>query len=192
MMILTCNYIIISIVIVLISGIGGYLVLKDDCGMAESILLFPALTSLMLLILTVIIGVCTSENITTTYNTESELVSLNDFSSKESKINGSMFLCVGSLNGSSSDTYNVRYASKDDNEVIKINTIEVSDDNVGFVMDDNTKIVITYEAKERKFTKLGKWLFGTDSVGTKEEQTIGYEFHIPKGSIANDIEIDLK
>lgn len=59
-------------------------------------------------------------------------------------------------------------------------------------MDDNTKIVTTYEVKERKFNKIGEWLFGTDSAGTKKEQAIGYEFHIPKGSISNDIEVDLK
>ena len=44
-----------------------------------------------------------------------------------------MFLYIGSVNGSSSDTYNIRYASKDENEVIKINTIEIKNESIGFV-----------------------------------------------------------
>lgn len=126
------------------------------------------------------------------YTTQIELVALNDFTGQESSISGGFFLCVGGFNGSSSDTYNIRYASKDSNNVIKINTMKVDSNKVGFIEDGNAKVVIKYNTNRCKRSgRIGEWLFGKCNY-TYGDSIIGYEFHVPKGSITNDIKVDLK
>ena len=185
------NYFTIVLIISLIcGGFMGYVgFIEEDffegiwCGTFVTIFM-----TFVLIIIGVLIDISMSDEIETNYTTETKLVALNDFISRESNVKGNFFLCI---NGSSSDTYNIRYATKDDSEVIKINTIEVNNDNIGFVEDDNIEVVITHKKIEYKYNKVGEWLFGY-SIKELSDREIGYEFHIPKGSITNDIEVDLK
>ena len=130
-------------------------------------------------------------NIETDNSTEIELIAINDYTSDNINIDSYIVLGAGGLNINNSDTYNIRYASKDDNGIIRINTITANNDNVCFVEDSITKVIIKSHKWEETGNKINIWLFG-DVRPTVIHEDISYEFHLPKGSITNDIGIDLK
>jgi predicted signal transduction protein with EAL and GGDEF domain len=148
-----------------------------------------ALVSLALCLILVIF--CDTGITKETYTTKTELVALNDYTGYKDKLSGYYFLFFGQVDGEKSDTYNIRYAYKDDNEVIRIQSKDLSKDNIGFV-EDNTKIMeITHTKEVDHYNSLGKFLFKGDEIVYSDQET-DYIFHIPKDSIIKDINIDLK
>lgn len=129
--------------------------------------------------------------IDTSYTNTKSLVSLNDITNHEGQISGGFFLGIGVIHGSEEDVYKIRYATIE-NGIVRIKTMEMDEDNVGFVEDGGNKLVTTYYYSYYVFTETGKKLFltGKPNYGEKDNGTT-YIFHVPKGSIINDYSVDL-
>lgn len=124
------------------------------------------------------------------YRDIGELVALNDYTGQKSESSGGMFLLIGGYSRSNSDTYNIRYASKNSKGVIKINDMEMND-KVGFVDDNGYELVTVWHQTEYALNSLGSFLFNNPMEDCNKIIT-DYEFHISKGSITSEINIDLK
>jgi len=160
---------------------------RNDTNIEIIAILFITLCIALCLCLGLWIG-CNKGNVIE-HRDSSQLVALNDYTGQKSESNGSMFLLIGGYSSSSSDTYNIRYASKT-NGVIKINNMEMND-KVGFVEDNNNELITIWSQKEYTLNSLGKFLFDSPTSSWNKDIS-GYEFHILKGSITNEVEIDLK
>jgi hypothetical protein len=128
---------------------------------------------------------------TETYSEQTELVALNDYTGYKEKLNGSYFLFFGGISGEKSDTYNIRYAYKDNDGVIRIQSKEMNKNNTGFIEDNQKALEVKHEKKVMKLNSLGKFLFKSDWGQWGDFET-DYIFHIPKDSIIKDVNIDLK
>lgn len=128
---------------------------------------------------------------TETYNTQTELVALNDYTGYKDKLNGYYFLFFGGVSSESSSTYDIRYAYKDDNNVIRIQSKTMNKDNIGFLEDNQKILEIKHDKYVYKLDNLGKFLF-KEPIGEFGDHETDYIFHIPKDSIIKDVNIDLK
>lgn len=177
-----------TIVILVMIGIGVRTYKKEKYSggfVGLEIWLNILMASLIASWVCLMLFLCGSKHERIEYENTTEIIALSDYSGNKSS--GNMFLLIGS--SSSPDTYNIRYATKT-NEVIKINSLEMSD-KVGFIEDGNCKLIERGYSGKITLNILGRLLFNGDideTVNTVES----YEFHIPKGSITNDINIDLK
>ena len=124
------------------------------------------------------------------YRDSSQLVALNDYTGQKSESSGGMFLFIGGYSNSSSDTYNIRYASRNSKGVIKIEDMEMNN-KVGFVDDNGCELVTIWHQTEYTLNSLGSFLFDNPMDDCNKAIT-DYEFHISKGSITSEINIDLK
>lgn len=129
--------------------------------------------------------------VTEKYSTKTELVALNDYTESKEKFSGGYFLFVGGISGEKSNTYNIRYAYKDNRGVTKIKSEDMNTNDVGFIEDDTRVMETYYEKKVYELNKLGRFLF-KNPMNEDEPKLIDYVFHIPKDSITGDIAIDLK
>lgn len=134
---------------------------------------------------------CKDEKVTETYTTKTELVALNDYTGLKDKLNGNYFLFFGSIDGEKSDTYNIRYAYKDDNNVIRIQSKNMNNKDIGFYEDDSRTMEVVHEKIHYKLNSMGKLLFNNADSGIYDKE-VDYTFHIPKDSIIKDVNIDLK
>lgn len=121
---------------------------------------------------------------------KTSIYKLSDYIGIEGNANGFIY-----VNGSISDTYNIRYVTKKGNSY-KINSLKVDYDDVTFVEDDETYIEEIQNMRTYKTNWLSEFLYSDefnnlisnpDKVGTPT-----YEIHIPKGTIVEDYDIDLK
>ena len=126
-----------------------------------------------------------------TYTTKTELVALNDYTGFKEQLHGNYFLFFGSINSEKSDTYNVRFAYKDSNDIIRIQSKDMNFKNIGFYEDNQNIMEVTHVKNTFELDYLGKFLFKS-SMGQISDVETDYIFHIPKDSIIKDINIDLK
>jgi len=126
-----------------------------------------------------------------TYITKTELVALNDYTGFKEQLNGNYFLFFGSVNSEKSDTYNIRYAYKDINNIIRIKSKDMNMNHIGFFEDNQNIMEVVHEKNVFELDSLGKFLF-KGSMGEISDTETDYIFHIPKDSIIKDVNIDLK
>jgi len=126
-----------------------------------------------------------------TYTTKTELVALNDYTGLKEQLNGNYFLFFGSVNSEKSDTYNIRYAYKDGNNIIRIQSKDMNMNHIGFYEDNQNIMEVTHEKNTYELNNIGKFLF-KGSMGEINDKETDYIFHIPKDSIIKDVNIDLK
>ena len=126
------------------------------------------------------------------YTVKTDLVALNDYTGMKAKLNGYYFLFLGGVNGEKTDTYNIRYAYKDENNVIRIQSKDMKISKVGFIEDDSKEMDVVHEHKYFQLTELGSFLFKHPMSEIDTDFETDYIFHIPKDSIIKDVNIDLK
>ena len=179
------NYWTIVTLVMIVVGVLTYRKEKYSGFVGLEIVLNILIASLISLGICLILFLCGNKHERVEYENTTEIIALSDYSGNKSS--GNMFLLIGS--SSSSDTYNIRYATKT-NEVIKINSLEMSN-KVGFVEDGNCKLIERGYSGKITLNILGRLLFNGD-ISDTGNTVESYEFHIPKESITNDINIDLK
>lgn len=142
-----------------------------------------------------IIAFRTSTNVVSRPNeTSVSLVGLKDFTSREGSMSGGFFLVLGAISGSQKDMYKIRYATYV-NGNIQIKTLKVDEDNVFFVEDGLNKLVVSSVSYAFVYTEMGKVLFWNDSPDVRPDKHTSkqtYTFHVPKGSIFNEFNVDLE
>lgn len=131
-------------------------------------------------------------SVTENYTVKTDLVALNDYTEMKEKLNGYYFLFLGGIDGEKTDTYNIRYAYKDSNEVIRIQSKDMQISKVGFIEDDSKEMEVVHEHKYHKLTEIGSLLFKEPMTEIDTDFETDYIFHIPKDSIIKDVNIDLK
>lgn len=126
------------------------------------------------------------------YSYKTELYNVNDFIGKEYNISGTSFIFV-QANVSESDTYNITYAYKDENGVIRPKQIKTNFDKIGYIEDGNSYYEEVHHGKFIIHSDLACKLFGyNDKTQNMEDHIIDNIFHVPEGSIVKDKKIDLK
>lgn len=191
-MIINNYWTLITIIGVLIAiGIAKH---DKKTGEKDTILGIIAIEVVLLIMAVVVcflLALCKDHKVTETYTTKTELVALNDYTGLKEQLHGNYFLFFGSVDGEKTDTYNIRYAYKDSNNVIRIQSKNMNKDNIGFYEDDSKVMEVVHEKTHYELNAMGKLLFKNPDCGVYDKE-IDYIFHIPKDSIIKDINIDLK
>jgi lipopolysaccharide export LptBFGC system permease protein LptF len=160
-------------------------------GMVLSFIIMQLVVGVVSVILGfLILAICMTRT-TESYSEKKELVSVNDYISTSQKVEGSFFLGIGSINGDSQSVYNVDYAYKDENGIIRPSVQNIEKSQIGFKEDGLNSLEITYEKTVYGSNKLGEWLFN-DKKTDGEVKVKDYIFHVPEKSIIKDSKIDLK
>ncbi len=153
-------------------------------------------TTMICILPVMVIYVQTLFNSTTKIIRSSErsnsLVGLKDLTSREGHLLGGFFLGIGVISGSEKDVYKIRYATSQSG-IMQIKTLNVDANDVYFVEDGLNKLVVTNSYTERVFTDMGKKLFWSNNPNIASEyKGTTYTFHVPKGSIFSEFNVDLE
>lgn len=189
------NYWTIILIVAIIAGIIITICCKKSKEWHEDIWLTVLISEVLFFLASLVLcfGLFLWCNTSTksTYTTKTELVALNDYTGLKEQLNGNYFLFFGSITGEKSDTYNIRYAYKDDNNIIRIKSKDMNMNHIGFYEDNQNTMEVVHEKNAFELDTLGKFLF-KGSMGNISDVETDYIFHIPKDSIIKDVNIDLK
>lgn len=184
-------YYLIVVIIMIVFGIYQFWFRAEDIFWNEVILIVVAA------FIGFVICATTSKVTHEQYSVKTDLYAINDSIGNNYKMSGSTFLVIGGVSGDSYNSYNVNYAYKDTNGIIRPQQekFDYKNDKFGYLEDGLNYYERIYEAAYITNSDFAIWFFNVSAEKDKvkdSEKTIDNIFHVPVNSVEKSSDIDLK